>query len=234
MGVREWRPHCSILLFNRRTIASSLTNRADRHYGFRFRPPVAGHWLPIFIPPSIPIARIPRSDMSVTLTPYFCPSVFIFNPSPHFFFPVFFGFFMRQSLLLVESATSFATIHWLVAKSFASFRTLTPCFRNDRIRSNSPELKCRSAGRPILFPARRACAIPAFTLSRRSSRSNSATAPRIENVSLPAGSVVSMFCRRETRSTPNDRHSSEMVSNCFSERASRSRLQTRMTSIFLF
>src|ERR1039458_4696840 len=97
----------------------------------------------------------------------------------------------------------------MVAKSFANFRTLTPCFRNDRIRSNSPELKCRSAGRPIRFPARRACAIPAFTLSRRSSRSNSATAPRIENVSLPAGSVVSMFCRRETRS---EEHTSELQS----------------------
>ena len=66
-----------------------------------------------------------------------------------------------------------------IYKSVASLRTLAPSVRSDRIRSSSAGLKCRSAGRPIFFPARRACAMPAFTLSLKSSLSNSATAPRI-------------------------------------------------------
>ncbi len=76
-------------------------------------------------------------------------------------------------------AIIFATIHCVVPHSFANRRTLAPSLRNNRIRSSSAEPKCRSAGRPILLPARRACAMPAFTLSRKSSLSNSATAPKI-------------------------------------------------------
>src|SRR5262245_37583287 len=58
---------------------------------------------------------------------------------------------------------SFATIQWVVPKSFANLRTLAPWKRNNRNRCRSDELKQRNAGRPILFPARLACAIPAFT-----------------------------------------------------------------------
>jgi hypothetical protein len=38
-------------------------------------------------------------------------------------------------------------------------------------------------------------------------------------MSRPAGKVVSKFCFNETKSTLNDRHSSEIVSNCFSDLA---------------
>ena len=64
---------------------------------------------------------------------------------------------------------------------------LVPWARSNCIFSNSGGEKCRRAGLPTRLPARRACAIPAFTRSRSISRSNSAPAPRTVNVSLPRG-----------------------------------------------
>src|SRR5277367_3301840 len=72
-----------------------------------------------------------------------------------------------------------ATIHCVVPKSCANFRTLVPLDRNSRIRLISMGWNFRRAGLPTCFPVRRACAIPAFTRSRNNSRSISATAPRI-------------------------------------------------------
>ena len=46
----------------------------------------------LLTPPRIPIARTPRSDMSITLTPYFCPSSCILSIND--FVAFVFGFFM--------------------------------------------------------------------------------------------------------------------------------------------
>jgi hypothetical protein len=134
--------------------------------------------------------------------------------------PAIFGFSSRsvaysatvRAAVQLSRFVNLEAIHCVVPKFVASFRMLVPWARSNCILSNSCAEKCRRAGLPTRLPARRAWAIPAFTRSRNISRSNSATAPNTANVNLPAGKVVSIFCRRDTRSTPSNRHSSAMVS----------------------
>jgi hypothetical protein len=135
---------------------------------------------------------------------------------------------MEGSIGNRQKTRAITIIHSVIAKSLARLRELTPCIRYNCIRSSYAEPK-RRTDRPIFFPARRAFAVPALTLSRSNSLSNSATAPKIRNVNR---SVVSMLWRSETRSTSKDLHSSEMFSKCFSDLASRSKLHTRITSTF--
>lgn len=94
--------------------------------------------------------------------------------------------------------------HWLVPNIVASFRTLAPCVRNDRIRSNSPGPKRRNAGRPIRFPARRACAIPAFNRSlgrtgrQPQSRSPSTGLPTRQICACVSSRILPCFSWRST------------------------------------
>ena len=102
--------------------------------------------------------------------------------------------------------------------------------RSLRSRLISPAVITRSGGLPIRFPARLACAIPARTLSRRRSRSNSATVERTPNTSRPDGVLVSRSCFTATRSTLRRCNSSEISSNCRRLLASRSRAQMQIAA----
>src|SRR5215217_3758146 len=83
---------------------------------------------------------------------------------------------------------------------------------------------------PPFLPPARAASSPAIVLSRIRSLSNSATAPKTWNTSLPPGVVVSMISRNDTTSTLRSLSPFTKSISSLSERPKRSSFQTTNSS----
>ncbi len=85
-------------------------------------------------------------------------------------------------------------------------------------------------GRPCGRPSRRACAIPAFTRSRKISRSNSANTANNPASARPVDVVRSKASVSEIKPTPSSVSSFNIVTRSASERPQRSKRHTRIAS----
>nr|ABZ06071.1 putative Resolvase, N terminal domain protein [uncultured marine microorganism HF4000_005H07] len=95
-------------------------------------------------------------------------------------------------------------------------------------RRENPRLS-QTLGRPILWPCRRARSIPALTLSRIISSSNSAREARRLSNNRPRAVEVSNCSLKLLKPTPTTSQAARVSCMCLTERKARSNLKTRTT-----